>query len=95
MGRKNQVYAPEFKQAAVERALREDRSIAEIARELGIKPHRLYQWRSEFLAREDVEPLPEETPQQEVARLKRDLERVRQERDILKKAVAFFAQHQL
>lgn len=93
MGKKKQSYAPEFKRKAVERALRDDRPIAEVARELGIKPHRLYQWRAEFLAKEDVEPLPDETPQQELARLKRDLKRVRQERDILKKAVVFFAQH--
>lgn len=88
-----QTYTREFKQQAVQRALLEDRPMAEIARELGIKPHRLYQWRSEYLAESESEPLPNETPEQEIARLRRDLERTRQERDILKKAVEFFARN--
>lgn len=87
----NQVYAPEFKQQAVQRALSEDRPIAEIARELGIKPHRLYQWRAEYLARPEAKPVGAESAEQEVTRLRRDVERLRQERDILKKAVQFFA----
>ena len=89
-----QSYSKEFKKQAVQRALLEDRPMAEIARELGIKPHRLYQWRSEYLAETaESEPLPNETPEQELARLRRDMERLRQERDILKKAVEFFARN--
>jgi transposase len=92
--RRPQSFAKEFKQEAVLRALSEDRPIAEIARELGIKPHRLYQWRSEFLAKHpDRLAVPAETPEQEVTRLRREVDRLRQERDILNKAVAFFAQN--
>jgi len=94
MGRKKQVYATEFKQEAVRRALSEDRPIAEIARELGIKPHRLYQWRSEYLQHSRVEDMPEAPNQeQEIHRLRAEVLRLRQERDFLKKAAAFFAQN--
>ena len=93
MARKN-LYAPEFKQEAVRRALVEDRPIAEIARELGIKPHRLYQWRAEYLAKTPTEEMPPAMSQeQELERLRAELKRVRQERDFLKKAAAFFAQN--
>ncbi len=86
-------FSPEFKLEAVQRALVADRSIAEVARDLGIKPHRLYQWRSEYLAQPGAAAAPKESPDQEVVRLRRELERVRQERDFLKKAVGFFAQN--
>jgi transposase len=92
--KKRSSFTPEFKQQAVQRALNEDRSIAEIARELGIKPHRLYQWRSEYLSVAKPESVPAAgSADQEIARLRRELERVRQERDFLKKAAAFFARN--
>lgn len=93
MGRRPlKTYTKEFKAEAVRRALSEDRPIAEVARDLGIKPHRLYQWRSEYLADPNRVELPGETAEQELVRLRREVERLRQEREILKKAVAFFAQ---
>ena len=86
-------YTKEFKEQAVERVLEApDRPIAEIAEELGVKPGRLYQWRSEYLALGEVK-VKGETPQQELERLRKELARVRQERDFLKKAAAFFARN--
>jgi transposase len=86
-------YSKEFKATAVQRALTEDRSIAEIARELKIEPHRLYEWRSAYLLSSEGEAPAGETPEQELVRLRAELKRVRQEREILKKAVTFFAQN--
>lgn len=87
-------YTGEFKKQAVERVLEApDRPISEIAEELGVKPGRLYQWRSEYLARGEVKAIKGETPQQELERLRKELARVRQERDFLKKAAAFFARN--
>lgn len=86
-------YAREFKLRAVQRALEEERPMAEIARELGIKPARLYRWKAEYLASAEPDTLPRETPEEEIRRLRRELERVRQERDFLKIAVGFFAQN--
>jgi transposase len=92
MGRKP-LYSKEFKQHAVQLTLDNDRPIAEVARELGIMPHRLYEWRANFLENEPA--LVErsgETPDQEIARLRAENKRLRQEQEILKKAVAFFSQ---
>lgn len=86
-------YPQEFKLQAVRRCLEQERPIAEIARELGIHANLLYRWKAEYLTQNEPDKLPGETPEEEIRRLRRELERVRQERDFLKKAVGFFAQH--
>lgn len=86
-------YTREFKLQAVQRVLEGDRPAAEVARELGVKPNMLYRWRADYLASAEPETLPREKPEEEIRRLRRELERVRQERDFLKKAVGFFAQN--
>jgi transposase len=90
-------YTPEFKQEAV-RVLTERRlagvSLRQISREMDV-PHdllrnwaiKLGQWELAGAAKE-VEQL---TPEQELQRLRRENEVLRQERDFLKKATAFFA----
>lgn len=93
MGAGRQQFTREFKLQAVQRVLEGDRPAAEIARELGIRAKRLYRWKADYLAQAEPDELPRETPDQEIKRLRRELERVRQERDFLKKAVGFFAQH--
>ena len=85
-------YSREFKLEAVRRVIEEDRGVSEVARELGIKPGLLSSWKGEYLLAEEPEKLPHESPEEEIRRLRRELERVRQERDFLKKAAAFFAQ---
>lgn len=87
-------YTREFKIEAVQLAERSGKPITQIARELGIHPNTLYKWRDQlttdgdeaFPGRGNLKASAEET-----RRLRRELERVRQERDILKKAVEFFA----
>jgi len=86
-------FTKEFKRNAVQRALVEETSIADIARDVGIKPGLLYQWRSEHLLQSEGEVPPGETQEQKVARLEAEVHRLRQEREILKKAVTFFAQN--
>ena len=72
-----------------------EQSIAAVARELGLHPQLLYKWKAkaehgqvEFVPHIGNEPATEA----EVRRLKRELARVKEERDILKKAVGYFAQ---
>ena len=93
MGRKA-LYSKEFKLQAVQKALDDDRPVAAVARELGIKPHRLYEWRAEFLGSEPslIEDRRGESPEQELIRLRAENKKLRQEQEILKKAVAYFAQ---
>lgn len=84
----------QFKLDAVRMTQESDRPIAEIARELGVDPKVLYRWRDEFIS--DTEHSfpgkgnlkPEEA---ELRLLRRELALVKEERDILKKALAVFS----
>ena len=87
-------YSREFKQEAVRLLETSGRSASELERELGIGKGNLWRWKREFAADgEDAFPGHGRlTPEQERLRqLERELEIVRQERDILKKAVAIFS----
>ena len=88
------VFTKEFKFEAVRLLESSGRAGSAVARELGIRRNQLYKWQAELRAR-GARAFPGRGPhpeaQDELTRLKRDLERVTEERDILKKAVAFFA----
>lgn len=84
-------YSPEFKENAVKLARRGDRPIKAVAAELGLPPATLYTWVYDY-EHEHGSIAPEgETPGQELARLRKENERLRMEREILKKAATFFA----
>ncbi len=89
---KRRSFTPEFKQEAVRLVLASGRPVSQVARELGVRPDQLRHWKQQLApgGRESA-PAPSEAPEQEVRRLRRELEVVRQERDFLKKAAAFFA----
>lgn len=91
--RKRRSFTKAFKAAGVRFLEPSGQPAAELARELEVPRNRLYQWQAQI--RTHGEPsfpgsgrLP--APADEAARLKRELARVREERDILKKALAFF-----
>ena len=89
-------YTREFKVEAVRRLRQGEKPAAQLAMELGVKRAVLYRWRDEAAARGDAAfsgtPGPKPSAlSDEVARLKRELAAVREERDILKKAAADFA----
>ena len=87
---KQQRHTNEFKQEAVRLAEREGVSVAEVARDLGINASVLYDWIKKFGSSPDGSSLtPDE--REELMRLRRELRIVKEERDILKKATAFFA----
>ena len=73
-----------------------EKPASQLAQELGIRRNQLYKWRDQIAGKgadgafrgRGRRAASEES---EVARLKRELERVREERDILKKAAAYFA----
>ncbi len=84
-------YTQEFKDEAVRQVLERGHPAREVAARLGVSEHSLYRWLR--LARPSVEEqqatdLAE--AQREIKRLKKDLERTREEREILKKAAAYF-----
>lgn len=94
MGDARRKFSREFKIEAVRLITEGGQTIAETARELGVNASLLGRWKQQltesggqaFPGKGRMKPLEEE-----VRRLQRDLKRVRQERDFLKKATAFFA----
>lgn len=87
-------FTPEFKREAVQLLESGSRPASQIARELGIKRNQLYKWQAELKAR-GATAFPgsgmRKKRSDEVNRLKQELARVTEERDILKKAAAYFA----
>src|SRR6266566_2084600 len=94
MGKIQKVYTREFKEEAVRLAATSGKPVAQVARELGISDSAIHGWRRE-LAQHGEEAFPGKGHQtaleEENKRLKRELERVQQERDILKKVVSIFS----
>jgi transposase-like protein len=92
--RKRQTFSPAFKTEAVRLLDRGDKPAAELARELGVKRNQLYKWQREVHAH-GAQAFPGHGRQpkstEELTRLKQELARVTEERDILKKAATYFA----
>jgi transposase len=97
MPKVQKTYSAEFKGEAVQLAQTSGKSIAQVARELGISDTSIHQWRKE-LTEHGSEAFPgsghQTAQEEEVRRLKRELEVVKQERDILKKAIGIFSRGQ-
>ena len=96
MGRKRRAYSDEFKAEAIRSIRQGDKTIAQVARELGIRADLLRSWKQQAegqvgLVRANATDAAGHVESEEVRRLKRELEIVRQERDFLKKAAAYFA----
>ena len=94
--RERQRYSREFKLEAVRQLERGEKTGVQLALELGIKRELLYRWRDDLQANGEAGAFPGSgrppgDPQSEIARLKREVERLTEERDILKKAAAYFA----
>jgi transposase len=88
-------FTPQFKKDAVA-LLKEGRSASDVARSLGIARSLLQRWKEQLDCKRPPEVFPgsgNRTPDvQEVVELRKKLRRVTEERDILKKALAFFAE---
>lgn len=95
-------YPSEFKEEAVKLALSSDKPTSQIAVELGIKPNTLYNWKDKAMKSKIPAPKAKKNTSQsyselerEVKRLQKELKRTEMERDILKKAAAYFASLEL
>ena len=88
-------YPKEFKLEAVRLLNAGEKPAAEIARELGIKRNFLYRWRDQLNAKGEKafqgSGRPKLEDMSELSRLRQELKAVKEERDILKKAAAYFA----
>ena len=91
---KRQTFSKEFKLEAVRLLETTNKPAADLARELGVRRNLLYKWQEQLREKgEDAFPGKGRRTEKddEIARLKRELDRVREERDILKKAALYFA----
>jgi len=87
----------DFKVATVKMVLEGKQSMASVARDIGVKASTLRNWKRGYLqTKGDAFPgSGYQTPlEAENTRLRRELARVTQERDFLKKAAAYFAAHE-
>ena len=87
---RRRTYSDEFKQEAVKLLVEQQQSVAEVARNLGIHENLLRTWKQRFEAKQEDQSVTEDE-RMEIARLRSENRRLRMERDILKKAAAFFA----
>lgn len=90
----NQRFSPEFKDEAVRQIVDRGYSVAEVSERLGVSAHSLYKWIKAIK--------PDKTDEQDVAliesrsevlKLRAQLKRTEEERDILKKAARYLAQN--
>jgi len=88
----NQRFTPKFKDEAVRQVVERGYSVRDVAERVGVSAHSLYKWvksvrpdRSEKQAEELIEA------KSEILKLRAELRRTQEERDILKKAAAYFA----
>ncbi|WP_461518964.1 transposase [Porticoccus sp.] len=98
--KKTQAYTEEFRREAVKRAEKEGNTTASVARELGVSAQQIYNWRRQFNRLSDkqfnslngVDYTKKES--EEISKLRREKAALEKEVDFLKKAAAYFANHQ-
>jgi len=94
MGERHRHFTREFKLDAVQLVTKKGMPVGKVARDLDIHPNLLHIWRREFLKEGDkaftgkgcVKP-----ENAEIRKLRKELEKVKEQRDILKKALAVFS----
>lgn len=85
-------YTDEFKRDVLAMVAEGKRSVAQIERDLELTPGLIYKWQQRYRVKDAaLEASAERAEQAELRRLKRELEIVKQERDILKKAIQVFS----
>ena len=89
---KRRKFSAEFKREAVELTRTQSASVSQVARDIGVNANVLTRWRRELIQAKGRAFTGVGMPRdQEIATLKRDLARVKKERDFLRDAAAFFA----
>jgi transposase len=95
-GQDKRYFDREFKYEAIRMMDEGKRSVGDIAKDLDIHPNVLHQWRRKYRA--DMEHAfvgkgHMRPPEEEIRRLQRENEELREEKEILKKALAIFSKH--
>lgn len=87
-------YTREFKVSAVKLVQEQGYSPTQAAKSLGVDPASVREWVSKYTAEDGLQPSGEGAVQAELRRLRKENAQLRVEREILKKAAAFFAREQ-
>ncbi len=93
--KKPNTYSSEFKESSVKLVLESDQPIVQTAKELGINVNTLHTWIGKYSQPKEKNMTSQEHHFDEIKRLKKELSKVTQERDLLKKAAAYFAKETL
>jgi transposase len=90
------IYSAEFRASSVKLAIDSDLPIAQTAKDLGINPNTLHTWINKYSQPKDQNKAvrTDEHLHDELKRLKNEIVRLTEERDLLKKAAAYFAREQ-
>lgn len=87
-----QRFSPEFKEEAVRQVLERGYSVAEVGARLGVSTHNLYKWVKAVTPPKDEKQAAELVEaKSEILRLRAQMRRLEEERDLLKKAARYFA----
>lgn len=84
-------HTKEFKEEGVRLTVTSGKSVTQVAKDLGIPLNTLHSWRQQARNERRLPISETETPEQKIKRLERELRMVTEERDIIKKAIAYFA----
>lgn len=89
-------YTADFRASAVKLAIESDQSIAQTAKDLGINVNTLHTWIGKYSRPQERDKTvrTDEYLYEELKRLKKEVARLTEERDLLKKAAAYFAKEQ-
>ena len=92
--RKTNRYSTEFKESSAKLAVESDQHISLTAKELGVHLTTLHSWVAKYHPKNSfMNNAMRNESELELKKLKKEFKRVKEERDILKKAAAYFASH--
>lgn len=93
---KPKTYTAEFRESAVKLANESDKPVAQIARDLGINENTLHTWINKYSrpTAHDKSVRSDDHLYEELKRLKKEIALLTEERNLLKKAAAYFAKEQ-
>jgi len=101
---RNSKYTREFRDSTVQLVMNSDKSVLQIGKDLDVNPKTIYNWVREYKKANNIAidshttnsaNTIKETIEDELKRLRAETKLLKQERDILKKAAAYFAKETL
>jgi transposase len=94
--KREKIYSPEFRESSVKLAMESKNTIAQTSRDLGVKISTLHTWIHKYKEAKALSIVKDDNKlHEELRRLKKEIAQVTMERDILKKAAAYFAREAL